>query len=157
MSRRRGKVEPREVVPDQRYNDITITKFINYMMMSGKKSTAETIFYDALDAINKKTGQDPYQIFTQALENVKPQVEVKSRRVGGVTYQVPIEVRPERRLALGIRWLVSYSRARSEKSMSQKLAAEILEAQKGTGASIKKKEDIRKMAEANKAFSHYRW
>ena len=114
-------------------------------------------FYDALEIINKKTGLDPHQVFTEALENVKPQVEVKSRRVGGVTYQVPIEVRPERRLALGIRWLIKYSRSRNEKSMKNKLASEFIEAQKNTGSSIKKKEDIRKMAEANKAFSHYRW
>ncbi|WP_411822881.1 30S ribosomal protein S7 [Leptospira sp. 'Mane'] len=157
MSRRRGKVEPREIVGDPKYNDKVITKFINCLMFDGKKSVAESVFYDALEVINKKTGQDPFQVFQEALENVKPQVEVKSRRVGGVTYQVPIEVRPERRLALGIRWLIRYSRDRNEKSMKNKLAAEFMEAQKGTGSAIKKKEDIRKMADANKAFSHYRW
>ncbi len=157
MSRRRGKVEPRHMSPDPVYKDPVITKFINCLMYSGKKTVAEQIFYDALEVVRKKTNADPYTIFTQALENVKPEVEVKSRRVGGVTYQVPIEVRPERRLSLGIKWLIRYSRDRNEKSMSHKLAGELMDAQKGTGSSIKKKEDIRKMAEANKAFSHYRW
>jgi small subunit ribosomal protein S7 len=126
-------------------------------MYDGKKSVAQDIFYEALDSIQSKLNTDPYKIFTDALANVKPEVEVKSRRVGGVTYQVPIEVRPERRLALGIKWIIRFSRDRNEKSMSSKLAGEIMDAHKGTGASIKKKEDIRKMAEANKAFSHYRW
>lgn len=157
MSRRRGKVEPRTMDPDTRYKDPVVTKFINCLMYSGKKSVAERIFYDALDTIQTKANNDPYKIFTEALNNVKPEVEVKSRRVGGVTYQVPIEVRPERRLALGIKWIIRYARDRNEKSMSQKLASEILDAHRGTGSSIKKKEDIRKMAEANKAFSHYRW
>jgi small subunit ribosomal protein S7 len=142
---------------DRKYNDPVITKFINCLMYDGKKSVAETIFYDALELIEKKIGNNAYQVFKEALDAVKPEVEVKSRRVGGVTYQVPIEVRPERRLALGIKWLIKYSRGRNEKSMSAKLAAEIMEAHKGTGASIKKKEDIRRMAESNKAFSHYRW
>ncbi|MDI7206550.1 30S ribosomal protein S7 [Leptospira gomenensis] len=157
MSRRRGKVEPRKITPDPVYNDVQVAKFINCLMLSGGKSVAEKLFYDALEIIQKKTGNDPYATFREALENAKPQVEVKSRRVGGVTYQVPIEVRPERRLALGIRWLIRYSRDRNEKGMAAKLAAEFIEAQKGTGSAIKKKEDIRKMAEANKAFSHYRW
>jgi small subunit ribosomal protein S7 len=157
MSRRRGKVEPRTMEPDIRYKDPVVTKFINCLMYSGKKSVAEKIFYDALDTIQTKVNNDPYKIFTEALNNVKPEVEVKSRRVGGVTYQVPIEVRPERRLALGIKWIIRYARDRNEKSMSQKLASEIMDAHRGTGSSIKKKEDIRKMAEANKAFSHYRW
>jgi small subunit ribosomal protein S7 len=157
MSRRRGKVEPRNMEPDTRYKDPVVTKFINCLMYSGKKSVAEKIFYDALDTIQTKVNNDPYKIFTEALNNVKPEVEVKSRRVGGVTYQVPIEVRPERRLALGIKWIIRYARDRNEKSMSQKLASEIMDAHRGTGSSIKKKEDIRKMAEANKAFSHYRW
>jgi small subunit ribosomal protein S7 len=157
MSRRRGKVEPRVMIGDPKFNDKVVTKFINCLMVDGKKSVAESVFYDALEVINKKTGQDPFVVFQEALENAKPQVEVKSRRVGGVTYQVPIEVRPERRLALGIRWLIRYSRDRNEKSMKNKLAAEFMEAQKGTGSAIKKKEDIRKMADANKAFSHYRW
>lgn len=157
MSRRRGKVEPRSMEPDIKYNDPVISKFINCLMYSGKKSVAERIFYDALNTIQTKVNNDPYKIFTEALNNVKPEVEVKSRRVGGVTYQVPIEVRPERRLALGIKWIIRYARDRNEKSMSLKLASEILDAHRGTGSSIKKKEDIRKMAEANKAFSHYRW
>lgn len=157
MSRRRGKVEPREMAKDLVYNDRVITKFINCLMYSGKKSVAETIFYDALEIIQKKTNNDPYLIFSEALKNVQPELEVKSRRVGGVTYQVPVEVRPERKLALGIKWIIKYSRIRNEKSMSGKLAAELMEAHKGTGASIKKKEDIRKMAESNRAFSHYRW
>ncbi|OMI16130.1 30S ribosomal protein S7 [Leptospira weilii serovar Heyan] len=157
MSRRRGKVEPRKITPEPVYNDVQVAKFINCLMLSGEKSVAERLFYDALEIIQKKTGNDPYTTFREALENAKPQVEVKSRRVGGVTYQVPIEVRPERRLALGIRWLIRYSRERNEKGMASKLAAEFIEAQKGTGSAIKKKEDIRKMAEANKAFSHYRW
>jgi len=157
MSRRRGKVEPRTMEPDIRYKDPVVTKFINCLMYSGKKSVAEKIFYDALDTIQTKVNNDPYKIFTEALNNVKPEVEVKSRRVGGVTYQVPIEVRPERRLALGIKWIIRYARDRNEKSMSQKIASEIMDAHRGTGSSIKKKEDIRKMAEANKAFSHYRW
>ncbi len=157
MSRRRGKIEPRPIEGDPKYGDKTISKFINCLMLNGKKSVAQKIFYGALDLVGKKTGQDPYTVFNEALENVKPLVEVKSRRVGGVTYQVPVEVRPERRLALGIRWLIKYSRLRNEKSMKNKLAFELMEAQKGTGAAIKKKEDIRKMAEANKAFSHYRW
>jgi small subunit ribosomal protein S7 len=157
MSRRRGKLEPRQMAPDSKFNDPVVTKFINCLMYDGKKSVAERIFYDALGTIESKLNTDPYQVFTEALSNVKPEVEVKSRRVGGVTYQVPIEVRPERRLALGIKWIIRYARARNEKSMSMKLASEILDAHKGTGSSIKKKEDIRKMAEANKAFSHYRW
>jgi small subunit ribosomal protein S7 len=157
MSRRRGKVEPRHIIPDARYSDPVVSKFINNLMYSGKRTVAEKIFYDALDVIQKKTNADPYTIFTEALNNVKPEVEVKSRRVGGVTYQVPIEVRPERRLALGIKWLIRYARDRNEKSMCHKLAGEFMDAHKGTGSSIKKKEDIRKMAEANKAFSHYRW
>ncbi|MCC6275992.1 MAG: 30S ribosomal protein S7 [Leptospiraceae bacterium] len=157
MSRRRGKAEPREIKPDSRYNDKIVAKFINCLMYSGERGVAEKLFYGAMDVIQAKTGGNPHEVFTQALENVKPEVEVKSRRVGGATYQVPIEVRPERRLSLGIKWLIRYSRERNEKSMSSKLAGEFMEAQKGTGASIKKKEDIRKMAEANKAFSHYRW
>nr|P20819.1 RecName: Full=Small ribosomal subunit protein uS7; AltName: Full=30S ribosomal protein S7 [Leptospira biflexa]AAA63277.1 ribosomal protein S7 [Leptospira biflexa serovar Patoc strain 'Patoc 1 (Paris)'] len=158
MSRRRGKVEPRHIEGDPKYNDKVISKFINCLMVDGKKSVAEAVFYDALEVIAKKTGQDPYQVFQEALENAKPQVEVKSRRVGGVTLpQFQSKFVRERRLALGIRWLIRYSRDRNEKSMKNKLAAEFMEAQKGTGSAIKKKEDIRKMADANKAFSHYRW
>ena len=154
---RKAKPKKRIILPDPKFNDTLVTKFVNNLMLRGKKSTAFEIFYDAMDLIQTKTGNDPYKMFIEALNNVKPEVEVKSRRVGGVTYQVPIEVRPERRQALGIKWIVRYSRDRNEKSMSAKLAAELLEAHKGTGASIKKKEDIRKMAESNKAFSHYRW
>lgn len=139
------------------YGDRVITKFINCLMYDGKKSTAQSIFYDALEIIKSKTESNPYEVFNEALQNVKPEVEVKSRRVGGVTYQVPIEVRPERKQALGIKWIIRYARERNEKSMSAKLAAELMDAQKGTGAAMKKKEDIRKMAESNKAFSHYRW
>ncbi|MEM7180824.1 MAG: 30S ribosomal protein S7 [Spirochaetota bacterium] len=157
MSRRRGKLEPRVMNKDLVYGDRVVTKFINCLMYDGKKSVAESIFYDALEIIKQKTGSDPYQVFSEALVNVKPEVEVKSRRVGGVTYQVPIEVRPERKQALGIKWIIRYARERNEKSMSAKLASELMDAQKGTGASIKKKEDIRRMAESNKAFSHYRW
>lgn len=157
MSRRRTKADQKVIEPDFKFKDVVVGKFINCLMYDGKKQTAQTIFYDALDTIQTKLNTDAFKVFQEALENVKPEVEVKSRRVGGVTYQVPIEVRPERRLSLGIKWLIRYSRDRNEKSMSSKLAAEIMDAHKGTGASIKKKEDIRKMAEANKAFSHYRW
>lgn len=157
MSRRRGRVEPRQIDGDPVFGDQQVAKFINCLMYDGKKNVAQKIFYSAMDIVKQKTGADPHEIFREALENVKPQVEVKSRRVGGMTYQVPVEVRPERRLALGIRWLIRYSRDRNEKSMASKLASEIIEAQKNTGSAIKKKEDIRKMAEANKAFSHYRW
>ena len=157
MSRRRGKVEPRRIEPDFKFNDQVVSKFINLLMYDGKKTTAKDIFYKAMDIIAQKTGGDAFQVFQEAMENAKPQVEVKSRRVGGMTYQVPVEVRPERRQALAIRWLIRYARSRNEKSMPAKLAAELMEAQKGTGSTIKKREDIRKMAEANKAFSHYRW
>ncbi len=157
MSRRRTKAEIKVVTPDYKFKDIIVGKFINCLMYDGRKATAQNIFYEALETIQTKLNSDPYKVFQEALENVKPEVEVKSRRVGGVTYQVPIEVRPERRLSLGIKWLIRYSRDRNEKSMSSKLAGELMDAHKGTGASIKKKEDIRKMAEANKAFSHYRW
>ncbi|HEU4569967.1 MAG TPA: 30S ribosomal protein S7 [Gemmatimonadales bacterium] len=156
MSRRKKAVK-RPVLPDARYDSQTVSKFINSLMYQGKKSTAEQIFYGAMDLVESRTGQPGVNVFKQALQNVKPVVEVKSRRVGGATYQVPVEVRPDRRTALGMRWLILYSRQRGEKSMPEKLAAEIVAASKGEGNAIKKKEDTHRMAEANKAFAHYRW
>ena len=156
MSRRPRGV--RRVVPaDPRYDSQTVSKFVNNLMKKGKKSTAEGIFYSAMDIIEQRTGQPGVNVFKQALSNAKPVVEVKSRRVGGATYQVPVEVRPERRTALGMRWLLQYSRARGEKTMSDRLANELISASKGEGNTIKKKEDTHRMAEANKAFAHYRW
>ena len=154
---RRGIVVKREVPPDPIYQSPLVTKFINTVMKKGKKSTAEGIFYGALDLIKDRTKDDPLKAFKKAVDNVKPLLEVKSRRVGGSNYQVPIEVRPERRTALGVRWLISFSRDRSEKSMREKLANEILDASALRGGAFKKKEDTHKMAEANKAFAHYRW
>jgi small subunit ribosomal protein S7 len=154
---RRKKAVKRPVLPDARYDSQTVSKFINSLMYQGKKSTAEQIFYSAMDLVESRTGQPGVNVFKQALQNVKPVVEVKSRRVGGATYQVPVEVRPDRRTALGMRWLISFSRARGEKSMPEKLAAEIIAASRGEGNAIKKKEDTHRMAEANKAFAHYRW
>jgi len=145
------------VLPDARYDSQTVSKFINSLMIQGKKSTAEGIFYSAMDIVEAKTSQPGVSVFKQALNNLKPVVEVKSRRVGGATYQVPVEVRQDRRNALAMRWLISYSRDRNEKSMHEKLAAEVLAASKGEGNAIKKKEDTHRMAEANKAFAHYRW
>lgn len=157
MSRRKGSYK-REVLPDPIYNDVTISKFINVVMLDGKKGTAEKIFYGALDELkNKVTDEEPMTVFKKALENVKPQLEVRSRRVGGATYQVPVDVRPTRRLTLAIRWLVEYSRSRGEKTMSARLAAELLDAYNNRGNAIKKREDVHKMADANKAFSHYNW
>lgn len=156
MSRRSSSVK-RPVLPDPIYGSETVTKFINNFMFDGKKSVAEGIFYDAMKAIEEKTGQPGENIFRQALSNAKPVLEVKSRRVGGATYQVPIEVRPERRQALGMRWLIQYSRARGEKTMADRLAAELIAASRNEGATIKKKDDTHRMAEANKAFAHYRW
>jgi small subunit ribosomal protein S7 len=156
MSRRTRAVR-RPVVPDPVHGSETITKFINNLMYQGKKSLAERIFYDALKLIEERSGQPGDAVFKQALNNVKPVLEVKSRRVGGATYQVPVEVRPERRNALGMRWLIQYARARGEKTMSERLAAEFLAASRNEGASIKKKDDTHRMAEANKAFAHYRW
>jgi small subunit ribosomal protein S7 len=154
---RRSRAEQRPTVPDAKFHSPLVAKFINAIMLDGKKSTAESIFYGALDSIEQKTGQPGLSIFQQAVQNAKPAVEVKSRRVGGATYQVPVEVRPERRNALAIKWLVNYSRARNEKSMSDRLAAEFLAASRGEGATIKKKDDTHRMADANKAFAHYRW
>ncbi len=156
MSRRKSAVK-RSVLPDARYDSQTVSKFINAMMLAGKKSTAERIFYGAMDIVEEKTSQPGVNVFKQALSNVKPVVEVKSRRVGGATYQVPVEVRPERRTALAMRWLIAYSRERGEKSMAEKLAAEVISASKGEGNAVKKKEDTHRMADANKAFAHYRW
>jgi small subunit ribosomal protein S7 len=156
MPRRRRPIK-REVLPDPKFGSTLVSKFVNCMLYEGKKGVAETIFYKAMDILENKSKKDPVEVFIQALDNVKPVVEVKSRRVGGATYQVPVEIRPERRQALGIRWLINYARARSEKTMYQKLAAEILDAYNNTGSSIKKKEDTHKMAEANKAFSHYKF
>jgi small subunit ribosomal protein S7 len=154
---RRSRAERRPTVPDPRFESTTATKFMNALMQDGKKSTAEKIFYDALEMVEEKSGQPGLNVFRTALTNAKPALEVKSRRVGGATYQVPIEVRPDRRTALAIRWLISYARARSEKTMAERLAAELMAASKGEGSTIKKKDDTHRMAEANKAFAHYRW
>lgn len=156
MSRRR-RSERREVIADPRFGSETLARFVNMLMVSGKKSIAEKIVYGALDHIEAKTSQDSLEVLTKALENVQPVVEVKSRRVGGATYQVPIEVRPSRRMALGMRWLIDAARKRGEKGMVMKLAAEVLEAKENRGSAVKKREDTHRMAEANKAFSHYRW
>lgn len=156
MSRRKKSIR-RPVLPDARYDSQTVSKFINSLMYEGKKAVGERIFYGAMDIVESRTSQPGVNVFKQALANLKPVVEVKSRRVGGATYQVPVEVRPERRTALAMRWLISYARDRNEKSMSEKLAAEIIAASKGEGNAIKKKEDTHRMAEANKAFAHYRW
>src|SRR5437763_629528 len=156
MSRRKKAVR-RPVPADPRYDSQTVSKFLNNLMERGKKSLAERVFYSAMDLIEQRTGQPGVNVFKQALSNVKPALEVKSRRVGGATYQVPVEVRPERRTALGMRWLISFSRARREKNMAERLAAELILASKGEGETIKKKEDTHRMAEANRAFAHYRW
>jgi len=156
VSRRKTAIK-RPVLADARYDSQTVSKFINVLMYEGKKSTAERMFYEAMDIVESKTSQPGVNVFKQALANLKPVVEVKSRRVGGATYQVPVEVRPERRTALAMRWLISYSRARGEKSMAEKLAAEVIAASNGEGNAIKKKEDTHRMADANKAFAHYRW
>ncbi len=154
---RRSRAEHRETVGDPKFDSPIVTKFINSLMYDGKKSTAESIFFDALDVIEEKSGQNGLQVFNQALQNAKPALEVKSRRVGGATYQVPVEVRPERRTALAVKWLIGYARGRGEKSMSERLAAELLAASRGEGSTIKKKDDTHRMADANKAFAHYRW
>ena len=154
---RRGRAPKREVLPDPIYNSTRLTKLINQVMLDGKKGTAQKICYGAFDIIKEKMGLDPLEVFEKAMENIMPVLEVKSRRVGGATYQVPVEVRPERRQTLGIRWLVAYSRNRSERTMKQRLAAELMDAYNGTGGAVKKREDTHKMAEANRAFAHYRW
>jgi small subunit ribosomal protein S7 len=154
---RRREVPKREVLPDALYGSQLVTKFVNVVMRAGKKNTAERILYDALEAVRERTSDDPLRVFKRAIENVKPAVEVKSRRVGGSTYQVPVEVNPSRRLALSIRWIIQYAQARGEKTMRAKLAGELMDAAENRGGAIKKKEDTHRMAEANKAFSHYRW
>lgn len=154
---RKGNVPVREVLPDPLYNDVRVTKLINNIMEDGKKGVAQKICYDAFDIIKERTGKEPLEVFIQALENIMPVLEVKARRVGGANYQVPIEVRPARRQTLGLRWLVAISRKRSERTMKERLANEILDASNSTGGSFKKKEDIHKMADANRAFAHYRW
>ena len=154
---RKGPVPRREILPDPKYGSVLVAKFINCMMRYGKKSVAERIFYQALDIIGQKTGKNPLEVFENAVENVKPVMEVKSRRVGGATYQVPVEVRPERRISLAVKWLIQSARARSEKGMVNKLANELLDAYNNRGGAIKKKEDTHRMAEANRAFAHYRW
>ena len=154
---RRSRADRRETPADPRFESQTVTKFINNLMFDGKKSLAEGIFYDAMDLLEQRSGQPGINVFQQALNNAKPALEVKSRRVGGATYQVPVEVRPERRTALASRWLIGYARGRAEKTMAERLAAELLAASRGEGSTIKKKEDTHRMAEANKAFAHYRW
>lgn len=157
MSRRKTALK-RESLPDPVFNDIVVAKFINKMMYDGKKATSQAIFYGALDELKTKvTEEEPLMVFKKALENAKPQIEVRSRRVGGATYQVPVDVRPSRRLALSMRWLIEYSRERGEKEMSKRLSGEILDAYNNRGNAIKKKEDVHRMAESNKAFSHYNW
>ena len=154
---RRRVVAKREILPDTKFGNVTLAKFMNHVMISGKKSVAETIVYGALDIVRDKLNKDPIEAFDEALENIAPMVEVKSRRVGGATYQVPVEVRPARRVALSMRWLVEYARNRGEKSMRQRLAGEIIDASQGKGNAVRKREDVHRMAEANKAFSHYRF
>ena len=154
---RRGNVPKREILPDPVYNSVLVTKLINGVMLDGKKGVAQKVVYDAFEIIEKKLGRNPQEVFTEALNNIMPSLEVKARRVGGATYQVPIEVRAERRQTLGLRWLVGYSRKRGEKTMKERLAYEIMDAVNNTGASVKKREDTHKMAESNKAFAHYRW
>lgn len=154
---RKAKPKKRYILPDPVYGDTLVTKFVNYLMVDGKKSLSYGIFYDAIKIVEDKTGESGLDTWKSALQNVSPSVEVKSRRVGGATFQVPIEVRPDRKVSLGIKWLISYSRSRGEKTMKERLAAEIIAASKGEGASIKKKDDTHRMAEANKAFSHFRF
>ena len=154
---RRGGVPKREIIPDPMYNSTVVTKLINQLMVDGKRGTSQRICYDAFDIIRDKTGRDPKEVFEQAMANIMPVLEVKARRVGGATYQVPLEVRPERRQTLAIRWLVLFSKKRGERTMSQRLANEIMDATNNQGASVKRREEMHRMAEANKAFAHYRW
>jgi small subunit ribosomal protein S7 len=156
MSRRHA-AEKREVLPDAKYGDLVLTKFMNNLMIDGKKSTAERIVYNAFDRVEAKIKRAPVEVFHEALENIQPSVEVRSRRVGGATYQVPVEVRPERRVALAIRWLIKAARARNENTMEERLAGELMDAVQSRGTAVKRREDTHKMADANKAFSHYRW
>ena len=154
---RRGNVPKREVLPDPMYNSVLVTKLVNSVMLDGKKGVAQKVVYSAFDMIKDKTGNEPLDVFNQAMENIMPSLEVKARRVGGATYQVPMEVRPARRQTLGLRWLTAYSRARSERTMAERLAGELMDAANNTGASVKKREEMHKQAEANKAFAHFRW
>ena len=154
---RRGNVPKREVLPDPVYHSVLVTKLTNSIMLDGKKGVAQKVVYDAFSIIEEKTGKSPLEVFTAALDNIMPSLEVKARRVGGSTYQVPMEVRPERRLTLGLRWLTNYSRNRGEKTMKERLAGEIMDAANNTGSAVKKREDTHKMAESNRAFAHYRW
>ena len=154
---RKGEIPRRRTMPDPKFKSKLVSKFVNCLMIDGKKSTAESIMYDAFEIVERRTKEPPLKVFERAMDNVKPRIEVKSRRVGGSTYQVPVEVRASRQSALGIRWLISFARKRSEKSMAEKLAAELMDAANQRGATIKKREDTHRMAEANKAFAHYRW
>lgn len=154
---RKGPVSRRDVLPDPIYSSKLVTRLVNRIMIDGKKGVAQSILYNAFELIKERTGKEPMEVFEQAIKNIMPVLEVKARRVGGANYQVPIEVRPERRTTLGLRWLVNYSRLRGEKTMEERLAQEIIDASNNTGASVKKREDTHKMAEANKAFAHYRW
>ena len=154
---RRGNVPKREVLPDPLYNSVIVTKLVNSVMLDGKKGVAQKVVYGAFEIIKEKTEKDPMEVYTQAMENIMPSLECKSRRVGGATYQVPMEVRPERRQTLGLRWLTTYARKRGEKTMKERLAGEILDAANNLGSAVKKREDVHKMAESNKAFAHYRW
>ena len=154
---RRGNVPKREILPDPMYNSVLVTKLVNSIMLDGKKGVAQKVVYGAFDIIKEKPEKEPLEVFTQAMENIMPSLEVKARRVGGATYQVPMEVRPARRQTLGLRWLTAYSRARGERTMAERLAGEIMDAANNTGAAVKKREDTHKMAEANKAFAHFRW
>ena len=154
---RRGNVPKREILPDPIYHSVLVTKLVNQIMLDGKKGVAQKVVYSAFDIIKEKTGKDPMEAYTEALNNIMPSLEVKARRVGGATYQVPIEVRPVRRQTLGLRWLVGYARKRGEKTMKEKLAGEIMDASNNTGAAVKKREDTHKMAESNKAFAHFRY
>ena len=154
---RRREVPKRVIIPDPRYGSQKLARFINKLMLKGKKATAERIMYGAMDLISERTSEDPLKLFEKALDNARPMIEVKSRRVGGSTYQVPVEIRPERRQALAMRWLINFSRSRGEKTMAERLANELMDAAAGRGTTVKKKEDTHRMAEANKAFAHYRW
>ncbi|MBR6880233.1 MAG: 30S ribosomal protein S7 [Clostridiales bacterium] len=154
---RKGNIPVRKVLPDPLYNDVRVSKLINNIMLDGKKGVAQKICYDAFDIVKERTGEEPIEVFNKALENVMPLLECKARRVGGANYQVPLEVRPERRQTLGLRWIVLYARARSERTMKERLAAELIDAMNGTGGAFKKKEDMHKMADANRAFAHYKW
>ena len=154
---RRGNVPKREILPDPIYNSVLVTKLVNSIMLDGKKGVAQKVVYGAFDMVKEQTGKDPLEVFTTAMDNIMPSLEVKARRVGGATYQVPMDVRPVRRQTLGLRWLTTYARARSERTMAQRLANEIMDAANNTGSAVKKREDTHKMAESNKAFAHFRW